>query len=366
MLGSRAAFCLSRIVIPSDRPQGEFMVVRKLNPTLLLRLVAGLMIFGALALGGCALQDYPQSTLHPHSDYASSIQRLLETLVFWVVVIFVLVEGALIVTVVRFRSRPGAPDPKPVHGNTVLEVAWTIAPALILAFVAVPTVLTIFKTQAKAPAGALEVKVVGHQWWWEFQYPEYGITTASEMHVPVGRAVAVSLETADVIHSFWFPIVGGKRDVVPSRVNHMWFTADSVGEFPGQCAELCGVSHANMRMKLFVRTPEEFEAWVAAQGKAPFEPDSTSLAGKGKQVFLEVGCVACHTIQGVSPGILGPNLTHVGTRTSIAGSIFPNDAGHLAKWIANPQGQKPGATMLNLGLNPDQIAALVAYLQSLK
>jgi cytochrome c oxidase subunit 2 len=342
------------------------MAVRKFNSRLLFRLAAGLLILGAAALCGCALRDYPQSTLHPHSDYARSIQHLLETLVFWVVVIFVLVEAALIVTVVRFRSRPGAPDPKPVHGNTVLEVAWTVAPALILAFVAVPTVLTIFKTQAKAPAGALEVKVVGHQWWWEFQYPELGITTASELHVPVGRAVAVSLETADVIHSFWFPIVGGKRDVVPNHVNHMWFTPDSVGEFPGQCGELCGVSHANMRMKLFVQTPEDFQAWTTAQQGAPAEPDSSSLAGKGKQVFLEVGCVACHTIQGVSPGIIGPNLTHIGTRTTIAGSIYPNDADHLAKWIANPQERKPGATMLNLGLNPEQIAALVAYLQSLK
>jgi cytochrome c oxidase subunit 2 len=342
------------------------MAVRKLGPTLWLRLAAGFLILVSLVLCGCALQDYPQSTLHPHSDYAWSIQRLLETLVFWVVVIFVLVEGALIVTVVRFRNRPGAKEPKPVHGHTALEVAWTIAPALILAFVAVPTVLTIFRTQAKAPAGALQVKVIGHQWWWEFQYPEYGITTASELHIPVGRPVAVSLETADVIHSFWVPIVGGKRDVVPSHVNHIWFTADTVGVFPGQCAELCGVSHANMRMKMFVQTPEDFLAWTTGQSAAPIEPDSTSLAGRGKQVFLEVGCVACHTIRGISPGIIGPDLTHVGSRTSIAGSLYPNDAEHLANWLANPQLRKPGTTMLNLGLNPDQIAALVAYLHSLK
>ena len=342
------------------------MTVRKLDSTLVLRLIAGLLIAGALALCGCALKDYPQSTLHPHSDYAESIQRLLETLVFWVVVIFVLVEGVLIWTVVRFRSRPGAPEPKPVHGNTTLEVAWTIAPALILAFVAVPTVLTIFKTQGRPPDGAMPVRVVGHQWWWEFQYPEYNITTASELHVPVGRPVAISLETADVIHSFWFPAVGGKRDVVPSRVNHMWFTADSLGEFPGQCAELCGISHANMRAKLIVSKPEDFQAWVAAQQSPPVEPDSTSLAGKGKQVFLEVGCVACHTIQGISPGIIGPNLTHFGSRGSIAGATYLNNDDNLGKWLANPQARKPGATMLNLGLNPDQIAALVAYLQSLK
>ena len=342
------------------------MAVREFKRRPWFRLAVGLLILSILACCGCTLHDYPQSTLHPQSDYAQGIQRLLETLVIWVVVIFVLVEGALIVTVVRFRARPGGPEPKHVHGNTVLEVAWTVAPALILAFVAVPTVLTIFKTQAKAPAGALEVKVIGHQWWWEFQYPELGITTGSELHVPVGRPVSLALETGDVIHSFWFPAVGGKRDVIPNRVNHMWFTPDSVGVFPGQCAELCGLSHANMRMKLFVDTPADFQAWTAAQQAAPAEPDSTSLAGRGKQVFLEVGCVACHTIQGISPGIIGPNLTHVGSRTTIAGAIYPNDAQHLGPWIANPQARKPGATMLNLGLNQDQIAALVAYLQSLK
>ena len=342
------------------------MAVRKHIATLPLRLIAGLLLLLAAGLFGCALRDYPQSTLHPHSDYAWSIQHLLEQLVFWVVVIFVLVEGALIYTVVRFRSRPGSPDPRPVHGNTVLEVAWTIAPALILTLVAVPTVLTIFKTQAKAPPGAIEIKVVGHQWWWEFQYPEQGITTGSEMHIPVGKPVSLSLETADVIHSFWFPIVGGKRDVTPTHTNHVWFTADTVGVFPGQCAEFCGMSHANMRMKLFVDTPQDFDAWVAGQKAPPVEPDSTSLAGKGKQVFLEVGCVACHTIEGLSPGVIGPNLTHVGSRTTIAGSLYPNHPEYVAKWLANPQARKPGTTMLNLGLNANQIAALVAYLQSLK
>jgi cytochrome c oxidase subunit 2 len=342
------------------------MAVRKHSPALPLRLIAGLLLLGAMALFGCSLRDYPQSTLSPHSDYAWSIQHLLEQLVFWVVLIFVLVEAALIFTVVRFRSRPGSPEPRPVHGNTVLEVAWTIAPALILTFVAVPTVLTIFKTQAKAPPGSLEIKVVGHQWWWEFQYPEQGITTGSEMHIPVGKPVSLSLETADVIHSFWFPVIGGKRDVVPARTNHMWFTADSVGVFPGQCAEFCGMSHGNMHMKLFVDTPRDFDAWVAAQKAPPVEPDSTSLAGKGKQVYLEVGCVACHTIEGISPGVIGPNLTHIGSRTTIAGSLYPNHADELSRWLANPQARKPGAIMLNLGLNPDQIAALVAYLQSLK
>ena len=317
-------------------------------------------------LGGCTLREFPQSTLSPHSNYAWLIQHLLEQLVFWVVIIFVIVQGLLIYAAVRFRSRPGAPDPKPVHGNTVLEIAWTIAPAIILTLIAVPTVLTIYKTQGKPPEGALEVKVIGHQWWWEFQYPSLGVTTASEMHVPIGRPVVVDIETADVVHSFWFPVIGGKRDAIPNRTNHLWFIADSIGVFPGQCAELCGISHANMRMKLMVDSPPDFAAWTAHQKQAAALPDSTTLAGKGRQVFGQGACVACHTIDGLSAGVIGPNLTHVADRTSIAGSIFDNNATNLGKWIQNPPGQKPGSLMPNLGLTPDQVSALVAYLESLK
>jgi cytochrome c oxidase subunit 2 len=319
-----------------------------------------------LLVQGCTLEQYPQSTLHPRSDYARWIQSLLETEVLWVVVIFVLVMALLLYAAIRFRNRPGAPEPRHVHGNTVLEIAWTIAPAIVLALVAVPTVLTIYKTQGPAPPGALKVKVVGHQWWWEFQYPELGITTADELHIPVGKTVTFDITTGDVLHSFWFPAMGGKRDAVPAHVNHMWFTPDTVGTFPGQCAELCGISHANMRMKLMVETPAGFDAWVAHQKGPPVEPDTTTLAGQGRKLFAQSACIACHTVQGVSGGVLGPNLTHVGSRTTIAGGIYPNDATHLARWIEDPQARKPGSLMLKLGLPPDQVSALVAYLQSLQ
>ena len=320
----------------------------------------------ALLATGCSLRDFPQSSLHPHSDYAWTIQHLLEQLTFWVVVIFALVQALLIYTVIRFRSRPGAPDPKPVHGNTVLEIAWTVAPAIILTVIAVPTVMAIFQTQGKPPKDAIHVKVVGHQWWWEFQYPELGVVTGSEMHVPVNKPVAVDIETVDVLHSFWFPAVGGKRDAVPNHTNRMFFTPDSVGEFPGQCAELCGISHANMRMKLFVDTPEAFAAWVADQKKPPAEPDSSTLAGRGKLEFSNGACVSCHTIDGISAGTIGPNLTHFGSRTSIAGAIYDNNTENLAHWIATPDKRKPGTLMLNLGLEKSQVDALVAYMQSLK
>jgi cytochrome c oxidase subunit 2 len=323
-----------------------------------------------LAIAGCTLHEFPQSSLHPQADYAWRIQHLLEQLTFWVVVIFALVQIAILYVVIRFRAKPGAPTPTPVHGHTGLEIAWTIAPAIILALVAVPTVITIFATQTTPVKGALHVRVVGHQWWWEFQYPDLGITTADEMHVPVKQPVYVDIESADVIHSFWFPSMGGKRDAIPSRVNHLAFVADSLGEFPGQCAELCGLSHANMRMRLMVETPEAFQTWVASQKSPPATPDSTSLAGQGKQVFETGVCITCHTIEGVSAGVIGPNLTHFGSRTTFAGSIFANNRENLGRWLTAPQDQKPGVVMnwktLSVSLSPDQVNALIAYLQSLK
>jgi len=322
-----------------------------------------------IALAGCTRQEFPQSSLHPQADYSGWIQTLNLQLTFWVVVIFVIVEGLLLVAVVRFRSRPGAPEPAHVHGNTALEIAWTLAPAVILTLVAVPTVLTIWKTQVKPPGEAVHVKVIGHQWWWEFQYPDLGVTTASEMHVPLGHEVAVDIESADVMHSFWFPAVAGKRDAIPGHTNHIWFKPDSLGEFPGQCAEFCGMSHANMRMKLFVETTDQFNAWVADQKRPPAEPDSTTVGGQGRQIFSQAACIACHTVDGVSAGIIGPNLTHVGSLTTLAGGLFSNTPDEMAKWIADAPGRKPGAIMFplaQLGITKEQIPALVAYLQSLK
>ena len=300
------------------------MPFRTRHPMLCRRFVLLLGAFALLLLAGCTLEQYPQSTLNPRSDYAQQIQDLLESLTFWVVVIFVIVQGLLVYAVVRFRARPGAPEPKHIHGNTMLEIAWTIAPAFILAAVAVPTVLTIYKTQAKPPDDALVVKAIGHQWWWEFQYPAEGVTTGSEMHIPVGRTVSVEIESADVLHSFWFPAMGGKRDAVPTRTNRIFFTADSVGTYMGQCAELCGLQHANMHMKLFVTQPAEFDAWVASQKAPPVEPDSGTIAFEGKQIFTESASVACHTLEGVTAGTIGPNLTHVASRGMIAGETFQN------------------------------------------
>ncbi len=320
-----------------------------------------------LAVYGCA-GPFPQSTLHPRSDFAAEIQQLFTGIFWWAVAVFVVVETLLVVAVIRFRQRPGAPPPKPTHGHTVFEIAWTLAPAVILVFVAVPTVRTIFATAGEAPRHALKVEVIGHQWWWEYRYPDLGLVTADEMHVPLGKPVQVSITSADVIHSFWAPALGGKRDAIPGHVNRIAFRADSVGDYLGQCVEFCGASHANMRLRVLVDTDSAFQAWAAAEQGGPAPPEKGSLAERGKEVFSRSACIGCHTIQGVSPGVIGPNLTHVGSRTTIASGIFPNDSAHLASWIADAPSLKPGAIMTRMKppLTDADIAALVAYLQSLK
>ncbi|HUF25853.1 MAG TPA: cytochrome c oxidase subunit II [Gemmatimonadaceae bacterium] len=227
---------------------------------------AGVSVALALALAACA-QEYPNTTFSPNTEFGRAIDELWNSLLFWGTVVFIVVSASLLFILVRFRRRPGAPEPRQVHGNTALEIAWTLIPAVILIFIAVPTVRTIFATQARAPEDALTIEVIGHQWWWEFRYPEYGITTANELYIPRGRAVNFELRTADVLHSFWIPQMGGKRDLISNRTNYLWFTPDSgdAAAWNGFCAEFCGESHANMRFRAFTVTPEQFEGWVALQ-----------------------------------------------------------------------------------------------------
>jgi cytochrome c oxidase subunit 2 len=316
--------------------------------------------------------EYPQSTLHPTSDFAVQLDGLYRTIFWWAVGVFVVVESVLVVTILRFRERPGAPEPKHVHGSTLLEMAWTFAPVVVLVFIAVPTIQTIAATTGEPDEGDLEIDVVGHQWWWEYRYPEYGITTANEMHVPVGRRVALRMTSADVIHSFWAPKLSGKRDVLPRRTTHLAFTPDSVGEVMGQCAEFCGESHANMRLRVFVDDSAAFAAWVAREQAAAAPDTLDPLIRRGLDAFRQVrtpasnSCIACHAVQGVSAGVLGPNLSHVGSRSTIAAGMLPGTAEGLARWLRDPPAEKPGSLMPRIDLTDDEIAALVAYLMSLR
>ena len=217
-----------------------------------------------LTLAGCA-RDYPQTTLAPKGDFGQIVDHLFMTTVWWATAVFVLVEGALLYAIVKFRARPGAPEPEQTHGNTTVEIIWTIIPAAILAMIAVPTVKAIFQTAKEPGPEALQVEVIGHQWWWEFRYPDLKIVTANELHVPVGQTVNLRMTTVDVIHSFWLPTFAGKRDVFPKRFNNIWFKADTTGLFSGQCAEFCGVEHGRMAFRVVSQTPEEFQAWTARQ-----------------------------------------------------------------------------------------------------
>jgi len=353
-------------------------------------MAAAAWVCALVLLAGCG-GPFPQSAVNPASDLATDLQKLFEGILWWAIGVFVLVEGALLVAIFRFRSGKGEDEeraePRHLHGNTMLELAWTLAPALVLVFIAVPTMTTIWKVDRPTEdPNALIVEVTGHQWWWEFRYPESGVVTANELHIPVGRTVDFRLQSADVIHSFWFPRLAGKRDVIPGRENHLWFAADSVGRFTGQCAEFCGLSHALMKMEVVVSTPEDFQAWLEAQAQpAPalqaaaaqdtaadtvaVAPDSTLLrtVTEGQQMLMSKGCIACHRIDGTpAQGVLGPDLSHVGSRRTIAAGILENNHENLVRWMANPVAVKPGAKMPNLQLTDEELQTLAAYLGSLE
>lgn len=338
-----------------------------------------LLVAGLAACGG----PFPQTTLQPLGDFARMVDDVFMETVRWAAVVFVLVEAALLVAILKFRGRSTDAEPKQIHGNMMVEVVWTIIPAAILAFIAVPTVKTIFRT-AELPTNALEIEVIGHQWWWEFRYPSLGVVTATEMHVPKGRTVVLKMRTADVLHSFWVPQFAAKRDVFQRKYTTLWFTADTVGSFPGQCAEFCGTQHARMHSWVVVQPDEEFTAWVDAQrvgsplvdqGRVP--PDTLapvdSVVVKGEQAFVAGGCISCHAMAGTPlAGALfdgntnaGPNLTHVASRRRLAGGLFANTDENLRRWLQDPQAVKPNANMrLPRPLTDEEIATLVAYLRT--
>jgi cytochrome c oxidase subunit 2 len=268
----------------------------------------------------------------------------------------------------RFRQRPNdTTEPKQVHGNTRFEIAWTIAPAIIVVVLFVLALQTQQTLDAKpAPLSEqLTVKVIGHQWWWEYQYPDLNITTATDLVIPVGKVVNLEISSVDVIHSFWIPQLNGKTDAFPNRINRSWIQADAAGIFYGQCAELCGPSHANMRSVVIAKDQADFDAWVQQQQANP--APAVDAAAQGEQLFLVSACIGCHQVNGTAAqGKVGPNLTHVASRTSLAGGMFTNTEGNLKRWLKNPPALKEGVLMPNLNLSDADIEVLTAYLMSLK
>jgi cytochrome c oxidase subunit 2 len=318
----------------------------------------------ALLPGGCAW-DTPQSTLTAKSDVARAILHVYGITTWVTIGIALVVVVALAIVLIRSRDRQGVALPRQVRGHTLLEVAWTVAPALVLLIIAIPTIQIIFRTQsAIAPKDALEITVRGWQWWWEFRYPSLDVVVADELHLPAGQTVMLRLEGPDVIHSFWVPQLGGKRDVVPGRLNRIILTPDTPGEYRGQCAEFCGTSHANMGLRVIVDAPARFATWIADQRAPAAEP--TGEAAEGKTIYASRACVGCHTIRGVSTGALGPDLTHFGSRTTLGAGMLPNTLENVTVWIKDPSLIKPGVKMPALGLTDKEARAVATYLTGLK
>jgi len=305
----------------------------------------------------------PPSPLNPASEGAREIANLY-WVTFWIaLVIFLLVEGLLLYTVIRFRQKDPKVIPPKIHGSTPLEIAWTIAPAVVLLIIFVLMVRTM-NAAARPPDNAMPIRVIGHQWWWEFQYPELGIVTGNELYVPVGQPIIAELASDNVIHSFWIPRLAGKIDVVPGQTNTMWFQADMPGNYRGQCAELCGLQHANMNFMVVAVPPDQFELWVRRQQQPAVT--ASGEAAEGEQLFLNGQCITCHTIAGIQAfGGLGPNLTHFGSRQTIAGLMLRNTPENLVRWLSDPQAVKPGNKMVIERLSRDEVEALAQYLSSL-
>jgi cytochrome c oxidase subunit 2 len=300
----------------------------------------------------------------PISKHESNLYQLI---LIMALIVFVLVEGALVWILVRDRRRKGDNTlPPQVHGNNALEITWTTIPILLTVFLFILTVRTTNAVAAPARLKSdLNLRVVGHRWWWEFDYPDLGIATANELHIPVGTTVQVSLESVDVIHSFWVPQLSGKTDVVPGQHNTMWLTADQPGIYLGQCAEFCGTQHALMRFKVFVDTKEDFDAWVANQQTKVYAPQ-TEEEQAGQKVVLGA-CIPCHSFDAAEFDTkkVGPNLTHLFSRTSFAGGAYELNEDSLRSWLQDTQKMKAGNDM-NITISPREMDALMAYLTKLK
>lgn len=319
-------------------------------------------------LTGCGNESL--SALVPAGPVAREQFFLMKLSLFIMVFVVIVVFAIYLFVLVRYRQRKGQENfvPKQVEGNHVLEIVWTVIPILLLIVLAVPTVTYTFKhsTNYNQNADAVKVKVTAHQFWWQFEYPELGISTAQDLVIPEKKIIAFELTSSDVNHSFWIPPLGGKIDTNPGLTNILYLEADEAKDFLGRCAELCGASHALMNFHVEAKTQADFDAWVTKM-KTPAAVPATVQAG---EALFKDNCLSCHAISPEGLG-LGPNLNGFASRKFIAG-ILEHNPEELAKWIANPQDQKPGNKMPAFGqeaggtLNDAQIKDIVKYLETLK
>jgi len=277
--------------------------------------------------------------------------------------IFVVVFSLLAYAVVKFRKRGAeSREPAQVYGSTQVEIAWTVIPVLIVVILFLATARVIAGIQnAALPDNALQVTVIGHQFWWEYRYPKSNVVTANELHIPVGEPTLLTLLSADTDHSFWVPRLGGKTDLIPNHPNSMWMDPRETGLYLGQCAQYCGTQHAKMLLMVYVQTRQDFDRWIREQSQPPQRATS-----EGRRIFEGLSCVNCHTVAGTAAkGSFGPDLTHFMSRATLASGAAPNTPENLRSWIKDPSVIKPGSKMPAMGLSDPELDALTTYLETL-
>ena len=305
-------------------------------------------------------------TLSPASPQAAAISQLFVGTLIFLAAILVLVSVLIIFAVVRYRDRPGAPEPIQSFGWRKLEVIWTGVPILCLVVLTVCVAWTMHVGDPPAPGESPDLRIVGHQWWWEIDYLKSGAVAANEIHIPIGKPLLLELRSADVIHDFWVPQLARKMDIVPGHPNRMWLEANTPGVYLGACAEFCGNEHAWMRFQVIAQPTEEFDAWLRDQLAIPSKLNSSD-AQRGGQLFVDRTCANCHQVTGTPANQrIGPDLTHLASRRMLAAGAAENTPENLAIWLHDPNTFKPGSNMPNLQLSKDDARELVAYLETLK
>jgi cytochrome c oxidase subunit II len=316
-------------------------------------------------LAGCAQEGAP-SVLDPHGPGARRIEGLWWLMLWISVAVFGVVLAFLVAAVVKSRRKGDASAAHPRWGEPFVVIGGIVVPSLILVAVFVVSLRDMAALSSPKPEPRITIEVVGHDWWWEVVYEEAGAVTANEIHVPVGEPVRLELTTDDVIHSFWVPQLQSKTDLIPGQTNVMWLEADEPGRYRGQCAEYCGLQHANMIFYIVAEPAADFRTWLSEQAADAPEPQDFSAAA-GREVFLDNTCAGCHAIRGTeATATLGPDLTHLAARDTIASGVLDNTRSDLATWIVDPQGVKPGATMPPTSLTADELENLLDYLEQLE
>ena len=332
-----------------------------------------MFVLSCLLLRPNALAEPSQTSIFsPESTPAKSIVSLSVFVLIITGIIFAVVCTLLVYSISKFRANAANVDREPaqVYGSNQIEMAWTIIPVLIVVVLFLATARAIHAIQdAPEPAGALEVTVVGHQYWWEFRYPKLGIVTANELHIPVSdpshpKPTFLQLLSADTDHSFWIPQLAGKTDLIPNHPNRMWMDPHRTGIFLGQCAQYCGTQHAKMLLRVSVDSPQDFAAWVLAQQQPAVQDPAASA---GRQVFEHTACINCHTVSGTpANGRFGPDLTHLMSRATIAAGAAGNTPETLRLWIQDPDGIKHGSLMPAMKLSDADVDAVVNYMGTLR